>query len=255
MGERRQDYTFASSDPERTRALGEIVSGLGIVDRDVEAAEQPKRAATEHDRVERLRRHLPGGRVLDLGSGTGGFLAAAAPHFAVEGVEVDPGTSEQARAAGLSVTTGTLSSLQARPASFDAITMFHVIEHLDSPREALEQARRLLGPGGILLVETPTVDCLWFRLAPGRWRQLIPDHYFFFSRATLERLLRQCEFEPAGYEKVGRRVSLRFAADRLRRAGVPGAGMMGALADRSGLADRTVYLNPGDIMQVVARAV
>lgn len=255
VGERGQDYTFATADPERTRALGDLVSRLGIVDRDVEAAEQPKRAAAEDDRVRRLRAHVAGGRVLDVGSATGKFLVAAAPYFTVEGVEPDPGTSEQARAAGLTVTTGTLQSLQSPPGSFDAITMFHVIEHLDSPRKALEQARRLLVPGGIVLIETPTVDCLWFRLAPSRWRQLIPDHYFFFSRATLERLLGQCGFEPAGYEKVGRRVSLRFAADRLRRAGVPGARTLGTLAHRSGLGERTVYLNPGDIMQVTARAV
>jgi SAM-dependent methyltransferase len=132
--------------------------------------------------------------------------------------------------------------------------MFHVIEHLDSPQRALRQARSLLRPGGVVMIETPTVDCLWFRVAPRRWRQLIPDHYFFFSRATLEALLRRCDFQPVGYAKVGRRVSLRFLADRLRRSGVPlAAGVAGGMR-ALGLGDRTVRVNPGDIMQVVAVA-
>jgi SAM-dependent methyltransferase len=132
------------------------------------------------------------------------------------------------------------------------VTMFHVIEHLDSPRSTLSQAHALLQPKGVLLIETPTADNLWFRLAPERWRQLIPDHYFFFDRATLTRLLTATGFQPIEYRTVGRRVTLRFAADRLRRAGIPAAAPLDALISRAGLADRTIYLNPGDIMQVAA---
>jgi SAM-dependent methyltransferase len=254
VGDRERDFTFAAADASRTQALGEMVDSLGIVARDVEAAEQPWRAAAEQDRVSLLRRHLPEGRVLDVGSAAGGFLVAARDHYEAEGVEPDPGTSERARAAGLAVTTGTLESLDAPLGSFDAITMFHVVEHLDSPRAALSRTRELLRPGGVLVVETPTVDCLWFRVAPSRWRQLIPDHYWFFSQTTLSELLRQCGFEPVEHRKPGRRVSLRFAADRLRRAGVPGAAQVRRALALAGIEQRGVYLNPGDIMQLVSRA-
>jgi Methyltransferase domain len=132
--------------------------------------------------------------------------------------------------------------------------MFHVIEHLDSPQELIGTVRGLVRAGGVVVIETPTVDCLWFRTARQRWRQLILDHYFFFSRETLERLLAVCGFEPIGYEKVCRRAGLRFVADRLRRSGVPLTAPLPDLLGRVGLADRSVYLNPGDIMSVVARA-
>ncbi len=131
--------------------------------------------------------------------------------------------------------------------------MVHVLEHLDSPRRALEQARELLAPGGAILIETPTVDCVWFRVAPRRWRQLIPDHYYFFSRATLTALLASAGLEPLEHIKVSRRVTVRFAADRLRRAGVPFAGAVTAGVERLGVGDLTVRLNPGDIMSMVAR--
>jgi SAM-dependent methyltransferase len=255
VGARERDFTFTGgSDVERTQALGARVDALGIVARDVEAAEAGRRAEAERARVARVRRHAPpGGRLLDVGCALGSFLtAAAAGGYAAEGVEPDPGTSAQARAAGLRVTTGTLRDVAAE---FDVVTMFHVIEHVDSPRAVLLDVRRRLRPGGVLVIETPTAENLWFALAPARWRQLIPDHYFFFTVGTLSRLLRECGLQPVSASTVGRRVSLRFAADRLRRAGVPGAALAARGVDALGLGDRSVTLNPGDILEVVARAV
>ncbi len=130
--------------------------------------------------------------------------------------------------------------------------MLHVIEHLDSPHETIERVAELLRPGGTVLIETPTIDNLWFKLAPKRWRQLIPDHYFFFSRATLERLLRTQGLEPIDYQTVGRRVSARFAADRLRRAGLPGSRSLQRTLTTLHAEDRTIRINPGDIMSIVA---
>lgn len=250
VGRRGSDFTFAERDDERSEALHERLATLAIVDQGVEEAEQPLRAQADADRLALLRQHVDGGRLLDVGCSTGGFLRTAAASFDVAGVEPDPGTSELARAAGLEVVTGTLRDLPDEP--FDAITMFHVIEHARSPLTELGQVRRLLKPGGTVLIETPTVDGLLFRLTKSRWRQLIPDHYFFFSERTLGEALRRCDLQPVAFTKVGRRVSLRFAADRLRRSGVPLAGAAAAAVRRLGVEDRTVRLTPGDIMAVVA---
>ncbi|HWE34287.1 MAG TPA: class I SAM-dependent methyltransferase [Solirubrobacteraceae bacterium] len=256
VGARAVDFTFAAgADADRSRSLADRVAALGIVDHAVEDAEFSHRRDANSERIERLLPHVPaGGSLLDVGAATGALLDAASASFAhVEGVEPDPITSEQARAAGLCVTTGTLDDVSAPNGGFDAITVVHVIEHLDSPRRALERARALLAPGGTILIETPTVDCLWFKVAPRRWRQLIPDHYFFFSRSTLTALLASIGLETVEHAKVGRRVTVRFAADRLRRAGVPFAGAATAGVQRLGVGDLTVRLNPGDIMSVVAR--
>ncbi|HEV3053366.1 MAG TPA: methyltransferase domain-containing protein [Solirubrobacteraceae bacterium] len=256
VGRRGGDFTFTGgADADRSSALADRVAALGIVDHAVEDAELRHRLAADRERIERLRRHAPAtGTLLDVGAATGALLEAAGESFAdVEGVEPDPITSEQARAAGHRVRTGTLEDVVAPNGGFDAITMVHTLEHLDSPRRALERARELLAPGGAILIETPTTDCLWFRVAPGRWRQLIPDHYYFFSRATLTALLASAGLEPIEHAKVGRRVTIRFAADRLRRAGVPLAGAVAAGVARIGIGDHTVRLNPGDIMSLVAR--
>ncbi len=256
VGRRSQDFTFQAADARRSEALAGRVADLGIVRIEVEEAERPLRLAAERERLIALQRHAPGGRLLDVGCALGSFLELAASRFAAAGVEPDPGTSAQARASGLEVLTGAIDDVvaPADPPGFDALTMFHVIEHLDSPQRALRQARSLLRPGGVVMIETPTVDCLWFRTAPRRWRQLIPDHYFFFSRATLEALLRRCDFQPVAYAKVGRQVSLRFLADRLRRSEVPLAAGVANGIEALGVGDRTLRVNPGDIMQMVAVA-
>ncbi len=243
----------AGDEPRATQHVNRALE-LDIVRPEVEEAESAWRMRTEYARLEQVRKHITTGRLLDVGCATGSFLRAASGGFDAEGVEPDPYTSRVAREEGLRVQTGTIADVQGWSGRFDAVTMFHVIEHLESPRDGLRQARSMVRRGGVLIVETPTVDSLWFRLAKRRWRQLLPDHYFFFSRATLTTLLHECDFQPVEYGKVGRRVSLRFAADRARRAGMPLADQLGAAVRTLRLGDTTVYLRPGDIMTMAAIA-
>ena len=255
VGRRERDFTFATTDPARSGALAERVEALELVDHDVEEAEAPWRSLVHEQRLAAIARHGAAGRLLDVGCSTGEFIAAAAAAgFQAQGIEPDPATSRLARErTGLPVTTGTLADAALPAESADVATLWHVIEHLDSPRAALEELRRVLAPGGLVAIETPAADSLWFRLLRGRWRQLIPDHYFFFSRSTLARLLRAAGFDVVELEKVGRRVSGRFLADRLRRVH-PALGAVGRGAVRLARAEeRTLRINPGDIMLAVAK--
>ncbi len=252
VGRRRSDFTFVERDDVRNAALHDRVAALGIVRQDVEEAEAPLRVQADRARLALLREHTAGGTLLDVGCSTGSFLQVAATAFTVTGVEPDPGTSELARARGLDVVTGTLREVQPPEGGFDAITLFHVIEHVPSPMAELREVRRLLRPGGTVLIETPRADALLFRVAKPRWRQLIPDHYFFFTERTLAEALRQAGLQPVAMTKVGRRVSLRFLADRLRRSGIPLAAPLARAVQTAGLEDRTVRVTPGDIMAAVA---
>jgi 2-polyprenyl-3-methyl-5-hydroxy-6-metoxy-1,4-benzoquinol methylase len=254
VGARQANFAFSGFDPGRSGALARRVSELQIVRPEVEEAEQAWRLEAEQHRLDRVRSYVAHGSLLDVGCSVGTFLSVARQAFAATGVEPDPSTSAQARAQGLDVVTGTLAEVTAPSGGFDVATMFHVIEHLGAPRAALRQVRALLRPGGLLMVETPTIDCLWFHHALGHWRQLIPDHYFFFSRNTLARTLTACDLEPISFGKVGRRASLRFLVDRLRRSGVRVPGGVPGLLERLQLCDRSIYVNPGDIMWAVARA-
>jgi 2-polyprenyl-3-methyl-5-hydroxy-6-metoxy-1,4-benzoquinol methylase len=254
VGQREQDFTFREVDERRAAALAARVEELGIVRCHVEDAERPQRVLAEIERLAAITREVPGGTLLDVGCATGSFLRVAGSRFDAYGVEPNPWTSQEARKAGLNVVTGTTADAVAPARGFDVVTLFHVIEHVDSPRRVLRMVRELMRDGGIVAIETPTIDSAMFKVMRSRWRQLLPDHYFFFSRETLEYLMARSGFTPVRYAKVGRRASIRFIADRARRMGIPIPPFCESVLEKSGLAERTVYVKPGDIMMMIGRA-
>jgi SAM-dependent methyltransferase len=133
------------------------------------------------------------GRLLDVGCATGEFLALAGRRgWRVAGVESSPAAAEAARAAsGADVHAGTLDTAPFSDASFDAITLFEVIEHLQSPRTYVETIARLLRPGGVFALSTPNIRSVAYWLLGRDWSAIGPnDHLFYFSPSTLTRLLR-----------------------------------------------------------------
>lgn len=255
VGERERDFTFVGVDAQKSGELSERVHALGLVDDSVEAAEAPWRQKLSEERLHHLQHYLAKGRLLEVGCASGEFLRLAARvGFDVQGVEPEPNTSALARQThGLNVITGALADASYAASSFDGVTLFHVLEHLDSPRHTVMEIHRILKPGGILAIETPNIETIWFRLLGARWRQLIPDHYYFFTPQTLRRLLHQTGFDVLEVIRFGKPMSLRLCVDRIRRfnplLGTTLSGFVRAL----GLADRTLHLNLGDVMLLFAR--
>ncbi len=220
VGQRKEDFTFSTWDPERSRRLAERVRALDLVDEQIEARERPIRERVMAERVRWVQRFVPRGRLLELGCAEGTFLEQAArAGFHAYGIEPDPTTSAQARERpNVNVFPGTLGEAPYPPAFFDVVVLFHVLEHLDSPRRTLGEIHRLLRPGGVVIIETPNIASFWFRLLGRRWRQFIPDHYYFFSPVTLTRLLQESGFRVLELTHPRRIVSLGLLADRVRRS-------------------------------------
>jgi 2-polyprenyl-3-methyl-5-hydroxy-6-metoxy-1,4-benzoquinol methylase len=147
---------------------------------------------------------------LDVGCGTGGFLSALRETggWRTVGVEVDERLVAYARQAlGLTVHQGDLSTLNESAHSFDAVTMWDVLEHLIDPLGTLHIIRRLLKPDGVLLLSTPNAQAWQARLWGENWAGWnIPLHTYFFTPATLKRILAR-----AGFRVIKR---LSFPADR-----------------------------------------
>jgi SAM-dependent methyltransferase len=153
--------------------------------------------------VDRHLRHLPampGGMLLDVGCGSGAFLAQMeALGWAVEGIDPDPEAIAAARAAGLSATQATLRDLgpATHSARYDAVTLSHVVEHLHDPARDLSLIRNLLRPGGLVWIATPNLEALGLRRFGRDWINLDPPrHLVLFRRASLERLLGDAGLEP-----------------------------------------------------------
>jgi SAM-dependent methyltransferase len=132
-------------------------------------------------------RHLPAQsardrdfRVLDVGFGDARFIKFAEESGChAVGVEIDPKTVASALQGGLDVHVGDIFSARERfgPASFDYVTMSHVIEHVHGPREVLECASDLLRPDGILWVEWPNPESFGHMIFGSRWRDLDPPRH------------------------------------------------------------------------------
>ena len=135
-----------------------------------------------------------GGKLLDVGCGSGGFLATMRDlGWDVTGVEPDP---EAVRVAvgdrKLSVIAGTLEEAHLPAASFDAITMYHVIEHAPDAISVIAECRRILKPGGSLVILTPNAESLGHKLFHRSWRGLEPPrHLCLFSVPSLARVSKE----------------------------------------------------------------
>lgn len=137
------------------------------------------------------------GTVLDVGCGMGTMLGRFRElGWDAYGVDVSPYATSYARdELGLRVVTGSVEEAGLPEGFFDLVTVVHVIEHLPDPRGTLEALHRLVKPGGIAVIATHDIRGLWPRIVRGRWRHLnIPEHLYFFSRSSLNRMLEEAGF-------------------------------------------------------------
>lgn len=136
------------------------------------------------------------GRLLDVGCAMGFFLAVAADQgWTGCGIEVSEYAAAVAATDGrFSVHRGTLQDHPYGCQTFDAVSMFDVLEHLDVPRAALTMVRDLLKPDGVLIMSTPDLDSWSSGILGERWPQRKPEHRFLFSHRSIRRLLRDTGF-------------------------------------------------------------
>lgn len=156
--------------------------------------------------LERLRELAGAGRLVDVGIGTGLLLhLAQEAGFDVLGCEISPGAAAKAKEEfGVDVMVGDFlqSEFDVAPR---VITMADVLEHTPDPRVFLEHALASLEPGGALFVAVPNHRSTLFGMADilARLpllgsiaeRLYVPNHYWYFTPATLRRLVEDVGFE------------------------------------------------------------
>lgn len=196
-------------------------------------------------RLELIRRRKPCGKLLEVGCARGDFLKVARDSFEAYGVEPNPELAESASA----VATVHGDIIERTPWSgFDVVASFHVIEHVDSPRSFIAAAAQKLKPGGLLVIETPNIDSLPFKILKSRWRQFIPEHYFFFDPRTMAQLLSHNGLRVDQTISIGKYASVDLILNRLSRY-VPW------LPHLDGFSRLTFRVNPLDIMLLFATKV
>lgn len=145
-------------------------------------------------RVRRIQAACGGtpGRVLDIGCGRGWLLQAFQKlGWEVQGTEFSETAAAFARdVLHLPVAIGDLKSLEFPAAHFDAITLWHVLEHVPDPQPLLAEAHRLLKPGGILFIGVPDFGGWEAQYCRDKWFHLdVPRHLIHLTRDTLTQAL------------------------------------------------------------------
>lgn len=100
-------------------------------------------------------------RILDVGCGTGGNLKLLSQFGNAEGVDISADALAFCRERGLEVKAGAAEDLPYEDATFDLVTALDVVEHLDDDVAGLSEMRRVLRPGGRILIFVPTFMWLW----------------------------------------------------------------------------------------------
>jgi SAM-dependent methyltransferase len=131
----------------------------------------------------------PGGRVLDLGCGTGTLFEFLEGWGRVIGLELSRDALILAHAkSSVPLVRATTDAIPFRTGSFSLIAVFDCLEHLKNDRHALMQVRRMLAPGGVLVVSVPAFRFL------ASWRDVQLLHMRRYSRDQLRTLLTDSGF-------------------------------------------------------------
>lgn len=145
-----------------------------------------------------IERHKPDkGRLLDVGTAGGSFLAVAKRSgWEVAGCEPNRWLANWGNDKyGLDIQPGTIFDMQLEDASFDVVTLWDVLEHTPDPSKVLFECQRVLKPGGLLVVNYPDVDSLIGRLMGRRWVFLLSIHLYYFTVDTIRQMLSQTGFK------------------------------------------------------------
>jgi SAM-dependent methyltransferase len=159
---------------------------------------QPLLRAFDRRRLALLRPLAPTpARLLDVGAGRGRFVAAArAAGYEASGIEPSARGVAGAAESGVELRQASIQEASVPARSLDAVTLWHVLEHLDEPAEALRRIASWIRPGGAILVGVPNLASLQASLGGERWYHFdVPRHRVHFTVDGVHALLRRSGFE------------------------------------------------------------
>ena len=135
--------------------------------------------------------------VLDVGCGSGTLLGLLKQRgFRVNGLDFSAEAAAIAKAEnGVDVAVGSLEEAHFPAESFDVVTLFHVMEHVTTPRQVLAEVSRVLKPNGVAILQVPNIESWQFKIFGARWYGLdIPRHVIDYSRNSMLKLLADSGF-------------------------------------------------------------
>lgn len=225
--------------------------------------EDPEYLVSESERRAEFRRALDAiekrvapaspGRLLEIGSSAGLFLDEAQQRgWDAVGIEPSRWASERATALGVRVFNGGLDEFVPTGGPFDVVASWDVWEHLEDPIRALERAFELLRPGGIFVFTTVNMGGLGAKIFRGRWPWFMRMHLHYFTRKSLDEMVRNAGFDVVAMSTQPKRLKLGYVLERARRFNAPLASIGSAAARWLRVERIPVPVNLGDILWIEA---
>jgi 2-polyprenyl-3-methyl-5-hydroxy-6-metoxy-1,4-benzoquinol methylase len=180
----------------------------------------------------RLKGRIPaaGARVLDVGTGGGAFLEAGNQFgYDTYGMEPSAYLVQKGRERHLKIEQGTIERHDFAPQSFDMVCLWDVLEHLPEPKEALIRIRKLLKPGGILLINYPDIGTLPARLTGKRFWWIISVHLQHFTRKSVADICRRTGFEAFHFRRYWQILEFGYLEKMAVHYNIPGAALIARL--------------------------
>jgi SAM-dependent methyltransferase len=189
-------YQCAACGFRQCSDFSDVLSFYQAMDDPGYEASRAPRALQAERLLQSVRRYRPGGRLLDIGAGSGILVEVATRlGYRAEGIEPSEWMVRSAAAHGLKIQAGILPHEEIT-GPYDVVTLVDVIEHVSDPVELLVQAGTVLASDGIGLVITPDVTSVAARVMGKHWWHYRMAHICYFERQTLLAALRHADLEP-----------------------------------------------------------
>ena len=140
--------------------------------------------------------------LLDVGCGSGKFLdeTKKLTNTQVCGIDISKTAVDTAKQNfGLDIFHGTIAEAPYEDNSFDLITAWQYLEHIQNPLEVLSKINRLLKPNGICMIGIPSIDSMNAKLFKEKWYGLdCPRHLYLYTPETITKLMEKANFVVTG---------------------------------------------------------
>jgi SAM-dependent methyltransferase len=158
----------------------------------------------------------PRGRLLDIGAGGGAFpFVASRRGWRAEGCEPNKWLCDWAQKNyALAIRPGTVFDQNYPARSYDVVTLWDVLEHTSDPKREVRETHRLLKDNGLLVVNYPDIGSGVARLMGRSWVFLLDVHLYYFTRATIRKLLESSGFEVIRIRPHVQRLGLGYVLSR-----------------------------------------
>jgi 2-polyprenyl-3-methyl-5-hydroxy-6-metoxy-1,4-benzoquinol methylase len=174
------------------------------------------------DRISTICRYAPLDNLCDIGCGEGTFIQMLQERGAknVIGIEPAENVAAYARQVGIPIISGTATDAPRITSEHNlrAVSLFHVIEHLEYPRATLESLHAALPVGGFIILETPNLAGHSMRQSGFQHPLICAEHLFYFNESNLRQLLQRTGFSVVAEGKRDfnqRHMPLRESVSRL----------------------------------------